>query len=205
MDRDQRNTAQSESQSRHCVICDESFPARRGKLKTCLKKECRQELQRRNQIEYRAKRLGPKFCVVCGEEYPRRKGMTKTCLKPECRKELDRRTDAANYRRNIHKKKAQQKISRARRKARTWRPADWLDRPIEWRIIGTELLSRHEYVSNQELAKILDAAEMIKCRYGPTWFAAIGKEECKKFIGRIRTWVKRPGKNPAVKDVRASA
>jgi hypothetical protein len=52
--------------------------------------------------------------------------------------------------------------------AAAWRPADWYDRPIDWRIIGTELLSKPS-MSNRELGKRLDSSRLIKCPYATTW------------------------------------
>jgi hypothetical protein len=92
---------------------------------------------------------------------------------------------------------------RANRKARValalqkaWRPDDWLDKPIEWRIIGTELLSR-EPMTNRQLGQILDKGRILRCPYGEKWEASVAKADCMKFINKIRKWVNRPGKTSA--------
>jgi len=52
----------------------------------------------------------------------------------------------------------------AERKAKlaaAWRPDDWLDKPIEWRIIGTELLSQRDHMSNLEVAERLFTGRLV--------------------------------------------
>ena len=73
------------------------------------------------------------------------------------------------------------------------RPADWMEKPTDWRIIGSELLSK-EHMSNKELAARLDASRIAKCPYGDTWQASVRERSCEKFINQIRGWVKRPGR-----------
>ena len=72
-------------------------------------------------------------------------------------------------------------------------PADWMGKPTDWRIIGSELLSK-EHMSNKELAARLDASRIAKCPYGDTWQASVRERSCEKFINQIRGWVKRPGR-----------
>jgi len=82
-------------------------------------------------------------------------------------------------------------------------PADWFKKPIDWRVIGTELLSR-DYMDNQELGEWLDDSRVIKCPYGSSWSRAlVGAHKNRSainFITDIRNWVNRPAK-PA-KDIR---
>ena len=73
------------------------------------------------------------------------------------------------------------------------RPADWMGKPTDWRIIGGELLSK-EHMSNKELAARLDASRIAKCPYGDTWEASVKERGFEKFINQIRGWVRRPGK-----------
>jgi hypothetical protein len=87
--------------------------------------------------------------------------------------------------------------SRALRAA-AWRPKDWLDKPIEHRIIGNELLSQPGYMSNEDLARRLDGARLLTCPYDGTWGESIERVDFKKFIQKIRKWVHRPGKQWSV-------
>jgi hypothetical protein len=96
----------------------------------------------------------------------------------------------------------------AQRKAKlaeAWRPDDWREKPLEWRIIGNELLSRPGYMSNVELAKRLDQARASFCPYGETWLESVALQECVKFINKIRKWVQRPGGNRASIPLQSSA
>jgi hypothetical protein len=75
-------------------------------------------------------------------------------------------------------------------------PADWKDKTIRWRIVDTELLSE-DYLSNKQLAARLDASKILKCPYAETWLAAAtdsGNRGFILFIGKIRKWVNKPGK-----------
>ncbi len=81
--------------------------------------------------------------------------------------------------------------------AAAWRPDDWWEKPIDWRIIGTELLSRPGYMSNGELAERLDDGRLCRCPYGDTWVESIEVPACKKLINKVRKWVDRPGKTGA--------
>jgi ROS/MUCR transcriptional regulator protein len=94
----------------------------------------------------------------------------------------------------VSRAKSREKQTNMRLRA-SQRPADWLEKPTDWRVIGTELLSK-ESMSNKELAARLDASRLVTCpsRYGENWKAAVKEESCEKFINRIRGWVKRPGR-----------
>ena len=82
--------------------------------------------------------------------------------------------------------------------SRRW-PADWWDRPLMWRIIGDILLSRDGSMSNRELGKILDKAQIIKCPHGDTWAAALSSNAMAKsnaakvLVAKVRRWVNKPG------------
>jgi len=86
-----------------------------------------------------------------------------------------------------------------------WRPSDWDVKPIEWRIIGTELLLSTDYISNKDLGKRLDTSRLLTCPYGSSWEKAFSSDKKEKhkgafnFISDIRRWVGRSGKNPAAK------
>jgi hypothetical protein len=83
---------------------------------------------------------------------------------------------------------------RKRLLAEAWRPKDWDDKPIDWRIIATELFSKPR-MSNEELAERLDTSRIFgQCPYGPNWKVAMKEKNCSEFIRKIRVWVKRPGK-----------
>jgi len=73
------------------------------------------------------------------------------------------------------------------------RPDDWNEKPIEWRIIGNELLSRPS-MSNAEVGASLDGSRIISCPYGNSWKAAMSQKACSEFLRKIRAWVKKPGK-----------
>jgi hypothetical protein len=90
----------------------------------------------------------------------------------------------ADYYRHKDKRNAKSKEWYAKRSAKlaaAWRPADWGDKPIEWRIIGTELLSE-EGTMNEELAERLDKARIVKCPYGGNWKSAIRMKACSEFL-----------------------
>jgi hypothetical protein len=84
---------------------------------------------------------------------------------------------------------------------KAWRPADWDEKPIEWRIIGTELLSRESYMSNEELAGRLDTSRIKMCPYAATWSIALARSDgaAIKLVSKVRKWVNRPGRTPAEK------
>jgi hypothetical protein len=78
------------------------------------------------------------------------------------------------------------------------RPSDWYGKPIEWRVVGTELLSADE-VSNKQLGERLDGSRIFKCPYGKdgtNWQTALsGPGSATNFISDVRKWMKRPGKS----------
>lgn len=76
------------------------------------------------------------------------------------------------------------------------RPHDWAEKPIAWRIIGGELLSRDGYMSNEELGLHLDASSILKCPYAAEWETAFSRAgSAANLLTNIRTWVGRPGKS----------
>jgi len=85
------------------------------------------------------------------------------------------------------------------------RPVDWWKKPIKWRIIGDVLLSRDGCMSNQELGKALDTAQLIQCPYGNTWAAALSSDATAKsdaataLVTKIRRWVNKPGSSSRAK------
>jgi len=107
---------------------------------------------------------------------------------------------------------AEAKAEVRRLEAVNWRPEDWDHPPCHpsmaelWRSIGQVLLSQ-EYIGNEDLGERLDAAR-IKCPYGKLgtlWEDALSSDKSRKQKGAInlvtdiRKWVKKPGKNPALK------
>jgi hypothetical protein len=79
---------------------------------------------------------------------------------------------------------------------RAARPDDWDDVPIEWRIIGGELLSRRVYMSNEELAERLDGSRILRCPYATDWKTALSRPgRAANFISEVRAWVNRPGRS----------
>ena len=80
------------------------------------------------------------------------------------------------------------------------RPADWMKKPIEYRIIGGELTSIDGQMGNRELAQRLDLSRIIKCPYASTWTIALsGAGRAANYISDIRKWMKRPGKTLTTK------
>jgi hypothetical protein len=77
------------------------------------------------------------------------------------------------------------------------RPKDWFEKPMDWRIIGTELLSQ-KYMDNAELGERLEESRILKCPYGPSWCRALSgahkNRSAVNFISDIRAWVNRPAK-----------
>ena len=53
-------------------------------------------------------------------------------------------------------------------------PSDWWKKPLVWRFIADTLLSSDEPLSNRKLGLALDATQLVRCPYGPTWAAALG-------------------------------
>ena len=78
--------------------------------------------------------------------------------------------------------------------AEAWRPDDWKDKPISWRIIGTELLSEDGYISNEKIAIRLDKSDILRCPYASTWSLAVELRAFTVFMSRVRKWVNRPGR-----------
>jgi hypothetical protein len=84
---------------------------------------------------------------------------------------------------------------------RNWRPPDWWDQELDRRIIGDELLSQAEYMSNEELGERLDRNKILNCPYGDKgWEVALSKGHLKKkramnLVSEIRQWVRRPGRS----------
>ena len=82
------------------------------------------------------------------------------------------------------------------------RPADWFDKPIEWRIIGDWLLSRDDPTTNAALFSWLDDSKILECPYAEAWADVTNKAKCSEdkmrncseFIRKIRGWVKKPGR-----------
>jgi hypothetical protein len=83
---------------------------------------------------------------------------------------------------------------------RAWRPHDWGEKPEDWRIIGSMLLSQDQ-ISNEDLGKRLDSARIVKCpeKYGNNWAEALSSDQRKNskraidYIWEIRQWVRKPG------------
>ena len=72
--------------------------------------------------------------------------------------------------------------------------ADWSEKPIEWRIIATELFCKETYMDNQELAERLDDSRIVTCPYGESWEIALGrsgKAIALNYISDIRKWANR--------------
>ena len=81
------------------------------------------------------------------------------------------------------------------------RPKDWWDKPLDWRIIGGELLSREGPMSNLELGERLDVSRILSCPYhGDGWETALGRvKRAVDYVWEIRRWVNRPAKKLSAK------
>jgi predicted transcriptional regulator len=80
--------------------------------------------------------------------------------------------------------------------AAAWRPADWWQKPVDDRIVATELLAK-DYMSNKELGRRLDSSRLLNCPYGQTWELALsGPGRAANYVTEVRKWVNRPGKRP---------
>jgi hypothetical protein len=106
------------------------------------------------------------------------------------------------YKKNAEKIKAASRDYTARRAAKLaeiWRPDDWSEKPIDWRIVGTELLLQKNSISNEDLAGRLDAARVLRCPFSKdgTWGCITRPGQAANYISKIRKWVKRPGKSPS--------
>ena len=81
-------------------------------------------------------------------------------------------------------------------------PGDWDQKPIEWRIIGMEILL-HPGIKNKELGKLLDASRIITCPYhNDGWEVALsgpGRAVAANYISDIRKWLGMPGMTPRPK------
>jgi predicted transcriptional regulator len=86
-------------------------------------------------------------------------------------------------------------------RAMTSLPQDWYQKPIEWRIVGNELLSR-DYMSNVELGRGLDDSRLLTCPYGESWEKALSSNKrdlnrtAIKLVSAVRKWIGKPGKTP---------
>jgi hypothetical protein len=80
-------------------------------------------------------------------------------------------------------------------------PSDWWKKPLIWRFIADTLLSSDEPLSNRKLGLALDATQLVRCPYGPTWAAALGLGSLSKgksnaatvLIAKVRAWINKPG------------
>jgi|NGEPerStandDraft_6_1074524.scaffolds.fasta_scaffold52019_2 hypothetical protein len=80
-------------------------------------------------------------------------------------------------------------------------PSDWWKKPLVWRFIADTLLSSDEPLSNRKLGLALDATQLVRCPYGPTWAAALGLGSLSKgksnaatvLIAKVRAWINKPG------------
>lgn len=81
-------------------------------------------------------------------------------------------------------------------------PSDWWDESKrDRRPIGSELLSRDGYMSNEELADRLDAARVLRCPFCKegTWGCITRTGRAMNHISEVRKWVNRPGRAAARK------
>lgn len=88
---------------------------------------------------------------------------------------------------------------RAALKVASLRPADWKSKRLLVRVIANYLLFDGP-VSNRELGKILDRAEIIPCPGGCTWSAALSsalktKSTAKAIVAKARLLAKKPGRS----------
>ena len=112
----------------------------------------------------------------------------------EANKEQENKQQRNRYHDNlpVSRAKSREKQAKIRQRARL-HPADWMEKPTDWRVIGTELLSS-EHMSNKQLAARLDASRIVKCPYGDTWTASVTDRRFEKLVNLVRGWVKRPGR-----------
>ena len=87
----------------------------------------------------------------------------------------------------------------ALKEASLW-PADWQKKTPLWQMIAIILLSRDGYMSNEELGKIMDDAQIMCPRgYGDTWSAALSSSPDVKshaatmLVAKVRKWIRKPG------------
>jgi hypothetical protein len=139
------------------------------------------------------------------------KGPTnRTCARPGCGRTFisrigNRRFCSESCERRVNQPKRFQRMIDRRVKARDPRPEDWYDKPILWRIIGTELLSSVEYLSNREIVARLDGSGILKCPYAATWKDSLNKRAFVASMQRVRKWVHRPGKEGGATRVNTQA
>ncbi len=112
----------------------------------------------------------------------------------EANKEKENEAGRVRYQKDLKASRAKSREKQTNMRLRaSQRPADWLEKPTDWRVIGTELLSKGS-MSNKQLAARLDASRIVKCPYGDTWESSVKARRFEKFINQIRGWVKRPGR-----------
>lgn len=75
------------------------------------------------------------------------------------------------------------------------RPHDWFEKPISYRTIGTELLSKREFMGTLELAKRLDKGRLLDMRaYGDFPKEIAHHRAFVVLVNRVRRWLGRQGK-----------
>ena len=74
-----------------------------------------------------------------------------------------------------------------------------MGRPLEWRIIGEVLLSKQDYMDNEELGSALDGSRILKvprAYNAEDWEEALTRNPAAmNYISDIRKWVKRSRKD----------
>lgn len=147
------------------------------------------------------------WCAAHRDEKNRRQREQHAANRDErnARQRAARAADAERFREYAQKSYANHQTQRlryaAKRRQVAWRPSDWTNKPIEWRIIGTELLV-HDYISNEELGALLDASRILTCpkKYGERWGAALSPDKgtnskaATELVRQIRLWVRKPGR-----------
>jgi hypothetical protein len=81
-------------------------------------------------------------------------------------------------------------------------PSDWWDDDkADWRPIGSELLSRMGYMSNEDLADRLNTARIVRCPFceDGDWGCITRTGRAMNFIAKVRKWVNRPGGRAAMR------
>jgi hypothetical protein len=93
--------------------------------------------------------------------------------------------------RNLHADR-KQKVAFAQQFPPDW----WNDDKADWRPIGSELLSRKGYMSNEELADRLNASRIIRCPFckDGDWGCITRTGPAMNFITKVRRWVNRSGR-----------
>lgn len=77
-------------------------------------------------------------------------------------------------------------------------PPDWDHWPLDWKIIGTELLSV-DYLSNPDLGTRMDSSRILKCPYSENWEKALsgpklGSKRAINLVGQIRKRLGKPAR-----------